>query len=152
MRMAWCEKSSQNSEDSEFMSAHSAPSTVSEGGNRDTYSRSLDSKVSVPLPIGSDSKYTEVPFSRFSQPTESTLFGGSYENRDWDDEDMPLDILIYYFLLSLPPDLRGTCMSRIVFTGGGANIPGVRQRILDDVSALVEKNQWSVSRLSLIHI
>ncbi|EFQ98279.1 hypothetical protein MGYG_01312 [Nannizzia gypsea CBS 118893] len=146
VRLAWCEKSSQNNEDSEFMSAHSAPSTVSDGGNRDTYSRSLDSKVSIPLPVGSDSKYTEIPFSQFSQPTETTLFGGLYETRDWDDEDMPLDILIYYFLLSLPPDLRGTCMSRIVFTGGGANIPGVRQRILDDVNALIEKNQWSVSR------
>ncbi|KAM5448526.1 hypothetical protein MaudCBS49596_005320 [Microsporum audouinii] len=145
VRLAWCEKSSQLSEDSEFMSAHSAPSTTS-GGNGDIYSRSLDSKVSVPLPVGSDSKYTEIPFLQFSQPTESTLFGGPYETRDWDDEDMPLDILIYYFLLSLPPDLRGTCMSRIVFTGGGANIPGVRQRILDDVNALVEKNQWSVSR------
>ncbi|KAF3491445.1 uncharacterized protein GIQ15_00962 [Arthroderma uncinatum] len=146
IRLAWCEKSSQTSEDSEFMSAHSAPSTGSDGGNGDSYTRTLDSKVAVPLPVGSESNYTEIPFSRFSQPTESTLFGGPYETRDWDDEDMPLDILVYHFLLSLPPDLRGTCMSRIVFTGGGANIPGVRQRILDDVSALVEKNQWSVSR------
>ncbi|KAJ5890958.1 uncharacterized protein N7473_007186 [Penicillium subrubescens] len=37
-------------------------------------------------------------------------------------------------------------MSRIVFVGGGARIPGLRQRILQEVSSLIERYGWSSIR------
>jgi actin-related protein len=37
-------------------------------------------------------------------------------------------------------------MSRIVFIGGGSNIPGVRQRILVEVNSLIQKFKWSLVR------
>ncbi|KAK2746629.1 hypothetical protein FQN57_002973 [Myotisia sp. PD_48] len=143
-RLAWCRKSEHpgvNERDSNENS-NPTPSSTTEAGRR---TPTLDSNISLPLPIGTDSTYTDVPFSLFSEPVEDTFFN-TPEPLGWDDEDVPLEILIYDSLLSLAPDIRGTCMSRIIFTGGGANIPGLRQRIMDDVGFLINKNKWSLAR------
>jgi len=37
-------------------------------------------------------------------------------------------------------------MSRIVFVGGGSEIPGLKSRVLDEVSALIEERGWNPVR------
>lgn len=37
-------------------------------------------------------------------------------------------------------------MSRIVFVGGGSRIPGLRQRVLKEVSLLIDRHGWSPIR------
>src|SRR5436190_8330335 len=107
---------------------------------------SSDVDVSLPLPFKTGSAYRNVPFSKFSGPAEEAFFAGGVAPRDLDDEEMPLGVLVYNTLLALPADVRGACMSRVVFIGGGSNIPGIRQRILDEVTSLIEKFKWSSVR------
>lgn len=86
----------------------------------------------------SDREYS-VPISQFSQPVEQVFFADGMDARNMDDEEMPLDALMYKALLDLYPDTRGICMSRIVFIGGGSNIPGIRKQALDGLGELVDQ-------------
>lgn len=120
-------------------------------GNDDDEARALeDSKVSIPLTNGQTTTFTDVPFSRFSDVVEDSFFSRNAELRDWDDEDMPLDILVLNTLLSLSSDVRGSCMSRLVFVGGGSNIPGIRQRIINDIDGVIKRYGWNAPRGKVI--
>ena len=100
-----------------------------------------DSSISVPSP-SSPRLSVQLPFSVLSSPVETALLADSLQRHQLDDHDQPLHKLIYQSLLSLPPDVRAVCMSRIIFTGGGSNINGLKARLLDEVSALVEARGW----------
>lgn len=102
----------------------------------------------VPIPSPSDpgSEYIDIPFSKLAEPVEKALFAFGLSECDLDDQEKPIPLLIYNTLLALPPDVRGICMPRIVFVGGGSNIPGIRQRLLTEVSSLIEQHGWSQVR------
>ena len=100
-----------------------------------------DPLISIPSP-SSPQDSIRIPFSQFAQPAEIALLAGPYPQRDLDDHEQSLHHLIYKSFLHLPPDVRGLCMSRIIFTGGGSNIPGLKARLLDEVTALIEKRGW----------
>lgn len=105
-----------------------------------------DSTLAIPSPANPEQEYMDVPFLRFAEPTEKVLFAPGIPEHEMDDEEKSLPLLVYNTLLALPPDARGTCMSRIVFVGGGSRIPGLRQRILDEVSSLIARHGWSSIR------
>lgn len=109
----------------------------------------LQKKVSIPSPSDPIS-YIDVPFSKFAEQVEKVLFGQGIGERDLDDDEKPIPLLIYNTLLSLPPDARGTCMSRLIFVGGGSKIPGIRQRILTEVDALIKQHGWSPVRGNVV--
>ena len=109
-----------------------------------------ESKVSIPITNGQTTAFTDVPFSQLSNVVEDSFFPGNAELRDWDDEDMPLDILAYNALLSLSSDVRGSCMSRLIFIGGGSNIPGIRQRIINDIDCVIKRYGWNAPRGKVI--
>ena len=100
-----------------------------------------DTKISVPL-HPSSLEQIQLPFSTFSQPVETVLFARNQSLQDLDDHEQSLPFLIYKSLLSLPPDVRGLCISRIIITGGGSNIPGLKSRLVSEVSRLVEQRGW----------
>lgn len=106
----------------------------------------LNKTVSIPSPSNPGSFDIELPFSKLTDPVEKVLFANGVADYDLDDEEKPIPLVVYNTLLSLPPDARGICMSRIVFVGGGANIAGVRRRILDEVAHLVKLYGWSPVR------
>jgi actin-related protein len=112
------------------------------GGDDAKFSRN----VSLPLPSNPDSAHVEVPFSCLAMPTEDALFATGVEEHELDDQEQPVHFLVYNTLLALPPDVRGSCMSRIVFVGGGSKIPGVRQRVMEDVAALIAEHGWTSVR------
>ncbi|RHZ49449.1 putative actin-related protein RO7 [Aspergillus thermomutatus] len=139
-RFAWCkprigDKASSPSE------LHNAQLPTENGpdfiGNR---------MVSIPSPSNPNSTYIDVPFSRLAEPVEKILFAKGSAARDLDDEEKSMPLLVYNTLLCLPPDVRGTCMSRIIFVGGGANIPGIRRRVIDEVASMVNAYGWSPVR------
>ena len=101
-----------------------------------------DSNVLIPLPLPS-SKGVEIPFSALSGPVESTLLAASDDPRKQDDHECDLGHLIYRTLLGLAPDVRSMCMSRIIFTGGGANIPGLKSRLLGELEATIKERDWN---------
>lgn len=106
--------------------------------------------VSIPSPSNPSSGYIDVAFGTFAEPVEKVLFAEDMADCDLDDEEKPVPLLVYNALLDLPPDARGTCMSRIVFVGGGSHIPGIRRRVLDEVAFLVERYGWSPVRGKVI--
>ncbi|KAE8380992.1 hypothetical protein BDV26DRAFT_256277 [Aspergillus bertholletiae] len=110
----------------------------------------LHKTVSIPSPSNPSSNYMEIPFSKLAEPVEKVLFAKGLADCDLDDEEKPVALLAYNTLLQLPPDIRGICMSRMVFIGGGANIPGVRQRILAEVASLIDQHGWSPVRGKVI--
>lgn len=102
--------------------------------------------ISIPSPSDPGSEYIDIPFSKLAEPVEKALFASGVSECDLDDEEKPIPLLVYNTLLAVPPDVRGICMSRIVFVGGGSNIPGIRQRILTEVSSLIDQHGWSQVR------
>lgn len=130
-RLAWCKPRGE---------------TENLDGQTDTTTSVADNTVSIPSPSDPGAEYIDVPFSKLAEPVEKALFAQGVADCDLDDEEKPIPLLVYNTLLALPPDVRGICMSRVIFVGGGANIPGIRQRILKDVSSLVEQYGWSQVR------
>lgn len=70
------------------------------------------------------------------------IFAVDKDTHQLDDQEQPVHSLIFKALLSLPPDVRGICMSRIIVTGGGSHIPGLKSRLLEEVSTLVADRGW----------
>ena len=104
-------------------------------------SKQQDPLHTVPSPFA-NGQTLNVPFSQFAEPVVTGIFAADHDVHEIDDHEQPLHLLIFKALLSLPPDIRGVCMSRIIITGGGANIPGLKARLLNEVSALVADRGW----------
>ncbi|KAJ3524618.1 hypothetical protein NM208_g11989 [Fusarium decemcellulare] len=98
--------------------------------------------VQIPINTGPHPSTIEVPFEKLAEVCDDAFFDPSANRASFDDHDLPLHLLIYHHLLQLPIDVRATCMSRIMFTGGCSNVLGLKQRVIDDLSAIVEKRGW----------
>lgn len=132
-RFAWCK-----------------PRVAKESSHEDGTTPIEQKLVSIPSPSNPSSNYVDVPFGKFAEPVEKILFAEDAADCDLDDEEKPVPVLVYNALLDMPPDARGTCMSRIVFVGGGSHIPGIRRRVLDEVAYLVDQYGWSPVRGKVI--
>ena len=97
-----------------------------------------DSTINIPKPGGAETSL-DISFTKLAEPAETTFFSPST-----DDHDHPLPALVYDTLLALPVDLRALCMSRIVITGPNSGIPGLKTRLLADLSWLIERGGWDV--------
>lgn len=92
----------------------------------------------IELPVsGTD---TKVEFTRFSDAVEH-VFLNSEEQRT-DEDDRPLPLFMFQALLALPIDMRQTCLSRIIITGAGGDIPGFRGRLLSELAKIVSTRKW----------
>ncbi len=99
-----------------------------------------DSYITIPSPA-STRESIQVPFSAFARPVEHSLLNDPYA-RELDDNEQTLQLLLYKSLLALPVDVRMLCMSRIILTGGGSNIPGLKSRLLEEISTLIQDRGW----------
>ncbi|KAF6224512.1 hypothetical protein HO133_011089 [Letharia lupina] len=146
-RMAWCRSRSgpvPASSTSQDLPAQFGNISIAEDEPKDSTSSSDlkgNTPISIPLP-SSPRLNIQLPFSALALPVETALLGNSLQRHQLDDHEQPLHKLIYQTLLSLPPDVRAVCMSRIIFTGGGSNILGLKARLLDEVAAIVETRGW----------
>ena len=132
MRLAWCR-----------------------GGNRGDQSDSSNTTeelVEVEMPPGSPEPVLRIPSSHFAKPADSALFASDISPSGLDDEELTVPLLVFKALTALPPDVRGICMSRIVFVGGGSRLLGLSRRVLDEVAALASQQGWSNVRGNLIAI
>lgn len=102
------------------------------------------SSASTTIPLKTTSRPTKLKltYDQLSVPAETTFFDSQRRPCEFDDNELPLPLLIYRNLLSLPMDVRALCMSRIIFTGGCSNVLGLRGRILDEVSQLIQTHGW----------
>lgn len=88
----------------------------------------------------------QIPFDDLAKPCEETLLASGEPAAAFDDQELPIHHLIYRALQQLPISVRSSCMSRIIFTGGGANIPGVKTRLLEEVRAMLSAHGWDPVR------
>jgi actin-related protein len=140
-RVVWC-KPSQH-----FASANSENGlpTVEEQDESEARTHPQDgghAVTNIPLRSGATPVSLELSFDRLAEPCENTFFDSQYSPRSFDDHELPLHLLVYRSLLELPLDVRAVCMSRIIFTGGCANVLGLRKRIFNDVSHLIREKGW----------
>ena len=141
MRMSWCKS---RSEPAPATPTSQYLPSITEEKDKDPASSSdleEDTPVSIPSP-SAPRESIQMPFSAFASPVETALLGDSLQRHEIDDHEQPLPILIYKSLVSLPPDVRAVCMSRIIFTGGGSKIPGLKARLLDEIATLVKARGW----------
>lgn len=138
-RMAWCRSYEQSHEHDTVEESRASSLSVS------------DPSIDVPLSISLSEGVLKIPFSGFTKPVESALFASNIAADELDDQEQPLHLLAYQALLSLPPDVRGICMSRIVITGGGSHVPGLKDRILEELRALIHERAWDPVRGKAAH-
>jgi len=100
-----------------------------------------DTNISIPL-ISTPETSLQIPFHNFYEPVETAFFSKSPHSSHHDDNELPLPTLIYKTLLALPIDVRHACLQRIIFTGGGAQVPGLKPRLLAEVTHLIESRGW----------
>ncbi|KAK4101830.1 actin-like ATPase domain-containing protein [Parathielavia hyrcaniae] len=98
--------------------------------------------LTVPLRSWLSPTSLELSFGELAEPCEDTFFDSQYSPTSFDDHELPLPLLVYRGLLQLPVDVRALCMSRIIFTGGCSNVLGLRGRIFDEVSHLIQERGW----------
>jgi len=144
-RTAWC-KSSMSKTRSETPGALAPVQEEEEEESNTAFVAQSDEEAIVPIPLCSTQPPMSVklPFSTLARPCETAFFADGVDLHDLDDEELPLHQLVYRTLLYLPVDVRSVCMSRILFTGGSSNIPGLRGRIMDDVESLIQRFGWDL--------
>jgi actin-related protein len=131
-RMVWCSPQRSAKDKSQHDSA------ATENGD--------EQEVELDWPTGTSSDLVKVPFAIFSKPVEKVFLGPETGSYVPDDQEHSLPMLVYASLRALIPDARAVCMSRIVIVGGGSGIPGLSQRIVGEVEALVRQYGWSEVR------
>ncbi|CAK7209403.1 hypothetical protein SCUCBS95973_000427 [Sporothrix curviconia] len=102
--------------------------------------------TSVPLQSCMPPRTLKLSFDQLAEPCETTYFGGPGEGLDipasWDDEELPVPLLIFRHLAHLPVDVRAVCVARIIFVGGCTGVLGLRGRIFDEVARLIAEQGW----------
>ncbi|KAI9046698.1 hypothetical protein LZ554_009437 [Drepanopeziza brunnea f. sp. 'monogermtubi'] len=146
IRMAWCKSAKKPQRRSLARGlAHVEEEEDLRAGMRDLHvDRKLDEDATVSIPLKSTKprRTLELSFSDLAEPCEKALFATETPEKDLDDEELPLHLLIYRSLLKLPVDVRSVCMSRVVFVGGGSHVLGLKGRALDEVANLMDERGW----------
>jgi actin-related protein len=148
-RMVWCKSrqeamqgtSASNDTSDQLGQVSIANDETASSAPADDTKSATTNDISIPSP-SSPRRSILIPFPQFAEPAEKTFLAKNSQKYDLDDHEQPLHHLIFKSLLRLPPDVRSVCMSRIIVTGGGSNIPGLKTRLLDEVSALKEQRGW----------
>ena len=130
-RVAWCP-----------IAAQAISAKAEQEGSSSPQQESQDHDyISIPSPLP-PRKTLQLPFKNLAEPVEKTLLATNNPIREVDDHEQPLPQLMYKTLLSLPPDVRSLCLARIIITGGGSNIPGLKTRLLNELKAIVNERGW----------
>ncbi|AEO61337.1 hypothetical protein MYCTH_2311388 [Thermothelomyces thermophilus ATCC 42464] len=145
-RMVWCKPrraSNANRASSDVL----APVQEQDEGEPQVHTASgRTSSVKIPLRSWLSPTTLELPFDALAEPCEDAFFDSQYAPTSFDDHELPLHLLVYRSLLQLPVDVRALCLSRIIFTGGCSNVLGLRGRIFDEVTQLVQERGWDPVR------
>lgn len=141
-RMVWCKPRQTPTADQPASEALPTVHEQDEVEARNPQTSRATGMTTIPLKSCQSATSLELPFDALAEPCESAFFDSQYLPSSFDDHELPLHLLVYRTLAQLPLDVRAVCMSRIIFTGGCANVLGLRGRIFDEVSHLVRERRW----------
>ncbi|KAL8939664.1 MAG: hypothetical protein Q9216_003240 [Gyalolechia sp. 2 TL-2023] len=144
-RIAWCsvkgQDHSQSEQETSIAHIPEQPVTTEDRISEAHNQIQNHAVLSLPSPLPPHRTF-QIPFARLAEPVEAGLLAKGSNLHDLDDHEQPLPQLIYKSLLSLSPDVRSQCMARIIITGGGSNIAGLKTRLLNDLKDIVETRGW----------
>lgn len=129
-RLMWCR-------------ALASKSSRRQSAQLDTVEEQDESEAEIPLKSTSRPSTLRVPLSKLADVCDEALFGLSASPCTFDDHELPIHLLVYHHLLQLPVDVRAVCMSRLMITGGCSEILGIKERIVDEVTSIVETRGWA---------
>lgn len=137
-RVGWCKPSAKGNRRTVYFPAREAPVLEEWEDAVET----PPPTVTIPFPKHNPPIELKVSLATLAKPAENILFEPDVPATKFDDEELPIHHLIYRTLVALPVDVRRLCMSRIVITGGVAEMPGLKTRILKEVELLVQSKGW----------
>ena len=105
-----------------------------------------DAVVEIEWPTLHSFDIVKVSAKEISDLIVSTLLGVSSSRHEHDDHEKSIPALLQKALTTLPTDVRTTCMARLIFAGGGSNISGITDHLLQDTESLLRKYGWDVVR------
>ncbi|KAF2621947.1 actin-related protein-like protein RO7 [Macroventuria anomochaeta] len=137
-RVGWCKPSSRGNRKTIYFPAREAPLL-------EEWEDAIETPpptVMIPFPKHIPPTELKVALASLAKPAENILFEPEVPSNEFDDEELPIHHLVYRTLVALPVDVRRLCMSRIVITGGVADMPGLKTRILKELEVLVQLRGW----------
>ncbi|CAN8103414.1 unnamed protein product [Discula destructiva] len=145
-RLVWCKHAGGAS--SPDQQAEGLPTVKEQDESEASIPSAARPSTSASIPLRSTAPPTtlEMTYDQLSIPAETTFFDSQHPPCFFDDNELPLPLLIYRSLLKLPQDVRGMCMSRIIFTGGCTSVLGLRGRVFDEVDQLIQIHGWDPVR------
>ncbi|KAF4121665.1 actin [Geosmithia morbida] len=144
-RLMWCRAAASRSsqrDSAQLETVEEQDETDAEAPN----ASALPNRVTrVPLVSTSPPKTVEVSLEKMADVCDDSFFASSAQAAAFDDHELPIHTLVYKHLLQLPIDVRAICMSRIIFVGGCSNILGLKERVIDELTATVEQRGWEAT-------
>ena len=105
-----------------------------------------ETAITIPLTTPTPPSTLTLPFNKLATPAEKTFFAATTTDSSTpeypDDDDYALPELVYRALRDCPIDVRAAVMQRIIITGGGSYVPGLKKRVIDEVRVLVKRRGW----------
>ncbi|EQK98887.1 Actin-like protein [Ophiocordyceps sinensis CO18] len=138
-RLMWCRASAFKS--SQRQSAQL--DTVEEQDESEMETANPSGTADIPLRSSLPPSTLQVPFGKLADVCDETYFDLSASPCTFDDHELPVHLLVYHHLLQLPVDVRALCMSRLMITGGCSEILGIKERIFDEVTSIVDRRGWA---------
>ncbi|GAB7338187.1 hypothetical protein MBLNU457_4532t1 [Dothideomycetes sp. NU457] len=99
--------------------------------------------ASVRLSV-SPRRTVEIPFEKILHTTADVFLDLSGPDLQPDDHQLPIHVLAWRALLASPLDVRAICMSRIMITGEGSSIPGLKSRLVSEIEAMTQRRGWDL--------
>lgn len=141
-RLAWCKSAHGASNPSGQDDSLPTVQEQDESELQGTASAAVPDFVSIPLSSAHPPTTLKLPHLVLAEPCENAFFDLQYSHASFDDHELPIHLLVYRSLLQLPVDVRAVCMSRIIFTGGCSKVLGLRKRVFDELSHLIQERGW----------
>ncbi|KAG9256662.1 putative actin protein RO7 [Emericellopsis atlantica] len=141
-RLAWCRPTNRTSQrtSAQLETVEEQDENEAEAGS--TTTPGADRTAHVPLQSSTPPKTIDVPFERIADVCGDVFFEPSMNLAHFDDHELPIHLLAYRHLAELPVDVRAICMSRVIFIGGCSNILGLKQRVIDETTSIIETKGW----------
>lgn len=143
-RLVWCKPSTHSPATRTEDDGLPTVQEQDESDNRTHHTPGHMNTTEIPLKSYTSPVTIELSYDQLAEPCENTFFESQYSPSCFDDHETPIHLLVYRTLLQLPMDVRAICMSRIIFTGGGASVLGLRKRIFDEISYLAQQRGWDL--------
>ena len=113
---------------------------------RSTSEPSGNAIVEIDWPTKDSFEVVEMSSKDISDLIKSTLLDVSSSRHEVDDNEKSIPFLLHKALATLPNDVRTTCMARVIFVGGGSNVSGLTDHILQDVHNFLREYGWDLVR------